>query len=99
PTSSAPATASAISGPLSVNIRKNDRAKGLAIGLWLAMRIDRKMECLGTDIIAESGFKRANSLARYAHHRPGIGRRRQGRRTNVAVRVTAGLGPRRSRLT
>jgi hypothetical protein len=77
PTSSATATASAISGPLSVNTRKKD--------FGFAMRSFRN-ESL-TVIIAESGCKRADSS-----HKSSIGCRRQGRGANVVYKVTFGTG-------
>src|SRR6202048_336765 len=78
PTSSATATASTISGPVSVNTRKEDFGFG--------MRIDRNGN-QAMVIIAESGRKRADSS-----HKPAIRRRRQGRCANVRFKVTFGNG-------
>src|SRR5260370_38020527 len=78
PTSSATATASTISGPVSVNTRKKD--------FGLVMRIDRNGN-QAMVIIAESGRKRADSS-----HKPAIRRRRQGRCANARFKVTFANG-------
>src|SRR5216684_8008191 len=78
PTSSATATASTISGPVSVNTRKKD--------FGFVMRIDRNGN-QAMVIIAESGRKRADSS-----HKPAIRRRRQGRCANARFKVTFANG-------
>src|SRR5258708_33481810 len=77
PTSSAIATASATSGPVSVNTRKNE--------IFLCMRLGRNRSFGNSH---NSGI--GPQAGRFPHHKPGIRRRRQGHRGNVVSKVSGG---------
>src|SRR5580700_10211723 len=79
PTKSAIATASATSGPVSVNTRKND--------FFSRMRLGRNGS-FGNSYISGIGPQ----AGRFRGHKPGIGRPRQECRGNPAFKVTFGAG-------
>src|SRR5580704_16334118 len=79
PTSSATATPSAISGPVSVNSRKKD--------FCLDMRL-RRNQSFGNRY--NSGIR--PQAGRFCAHKPAIGHPRQGYRRNPLFRVTFGTG-------